>query len=425
MRRVNVLLFPAGAENALELRDALRFSTRFKPLGGTSVQDNTAFFYEPEDIVRLPMLADDDFLESLNAAIRQKEIQFIFPTHDSVVLELARHRDELAATVLAPNLRTAQVCRDKRMCYELFKDCAFAPQIWNEYPSSYPCFAKPALGQGGQGCGLVTTREEAKEALQRPDMLLCEYLPGEEYTIDCFTNRNGDLLFTGQRSRDLVKMGIAFRSRSMALDSEISNIAHMLNARLNFRGLWFFQAKRDATGRFKLLEVSARMATGMGLFRQQGINLPLLTLYDAMGMPVAPLKQNFSVELSRSLKNSYRLGIEYDTVYVDYDDTLTNEDKVNAAAMHFLWQCLNRGKRLILLSRHDGNLASDMKKRRINADMFDDVIVLPAHVGKSVSISTPNAILLDNLFSERLEVHQATGIPVFDVDALDSLITDC
>ena len=255
-------------------------------------------------------------------------------------------------------------------------------------------------------------------------MLLCEYLPGEEYTIDCFTDQNGALLFAGQRSRDLVKMGIAFRSGSMALDPQISAIADALNARLHFRGLWFFQVKRDAAGRFKLLEVSARVATGMGLFRQQGINLPLLTLYDAMGMPVTPLKQNFRVEFSRSLKNSYRLGIEYDTVYVDYDDTLTNGDKVNATTMQFLWQCLNKGKRIILLSRHEGDLAADMKKRRINADMFDDIIVLPSDQNKSVFISS-NAILLDNLFSERLEVHLATGIPVFDVDALDSLITDC
>lgn len=424
MRRVNVLLFPAGAENALELRDALRFSTRFKTLGGTSVRDNTAFLYKPEDIVRLPMLADDAFWESLNAAIQQREIRFIFPTHDSVVLELARRKDKLAATALVPNFETARACRDKRVCYELFKDCAFTPNIWNAPPNRYPCFAKPASGQGGQGCGLVRTPKEAEAILQRPDMLLCEYLPGEEYTIDCFTDQNGALLFAGQRSRDLVKMGIAFRSGSMALDPQISAIADALNARLHFRGLWFFQVKRDAAGRFKLLEVSARVATGMGLFRQQGINLPLLTLYDAMGMPVTPLKQNFRVEFSRSLKNSYRLGIEYDTVYVDYDDTLTNGDKVNATTMQFLWQCLNKGKRIILLSRHEGDLAADMKKRRINADMFDDIIVLPSDQNKSVFISS-NAILLDNLFSERLEVHLATGIPVFDVDALDSLITDC
>lgn len=424
MRRVNVLLFPAGAENALELRDALRFSTRFKTLGGTSVRDNTAFFYKPEDIVHLPMLADDAFWENLNAAIQQRKIRFIFPTHDSVVLELARYKDKLAATALVPNFETARACRDKRVCYELFKDCAFTPKIWNAYPSGYPCFAKPVSGQGGQGCGLVRSRQEAKGILQRPDMLLCEYLPGEEYTIDCFTDQNGDLLFAGQRSRDLVKMGIAFRAGSMALDPEISTIADMLNARLHFRGLWFFQVKRDATGRFKLLEVSARAATGMGLFRQMGINLPLLTLYDAMGMPVTPLKQNFRVEFSRSLKNSYRLGIEYDTVYVDYDDTLTNGDEVNATAMQFLWQCLNKGKHIVLLSRHEGDLAADMKKRRINADMFDDIIVLPPRQRKSTFISS-KAILLDNLFSERLEVHQTTGIPVFDVDALDSLITDC
>jgi hypothetical protein len=224
------------------------------------------------------------------------------------------------------------------------------------------------------------------------------------------------------RSRDVVKMGIAFVSRTVRMTEECRGIAETLSTRLRMRGLWFFQVKKDGRGRLKLLEVSTRVASTMGLYRQLGVNFAQLSAYDALGIDVSVLKLPLEAELSRSLKNSYRLNMDYDVVYMDYDDTLTCRGKVNPLAMRFVYQCAVEGKVLILLTRHEGELLEDMKRRKLSLGLFDKIIHIGPGDGKADYIEHNNAILVDNLFVERKAVHDKLGIPVFDVDALEALL---
>ena len=62
------------------------------------------------------------------------------------------------------------------------------------------------------------------QGVNNQTVLIFENLPGEEYTVDCFTDRHGDLLFAGPRSRDRVRMGISFASRTWPLSDEIAGI---------------------------------------------------------------------------------------------------------------------------------------------------------------------------------------------------------
>src|SRR5690606_20587249 len=123
--------------------------------------------------------------------------------------------------------------------------------------------------------------------IDNTDIIFVEYLPGKEYTIDCFTNRHGELLFSGARERAEVKMGISFKSIEIELTKEIKLIAQRINDKLNFRGLWFFQLKEDRNGDLKLLEVSTRTAGTMGFFRHKGVNLPLFSVFDALNMDLS------------------------------------------------------------------------------------------------------------------------------------------
>ena len=53
-------------------------------------------------------------------------------------------------------------------------------------------------------------------------------------------------------------MGISFKSFEQKLTKEIRSIAEIINEKLKFRGLWFFQLKEDYNGNLKLLEISTR-----------------------------------------------------------------------------------------------------------------------------------------------------------------------
>lgn len=423
-RKSNVLIFPAGAENALEIHASLRHSIHFQVYGGSSVDDHARFAYE-HYIGDMPRLGEPHFLDALDALIRRHEIELIFPTHDTVALFMAESRDRIAARVVAADARTARICREKRLTFGLFRDEDFCPEVFDDpaLVSEFPVFVKPSVGEGGKGARLVEDRETLDTVMaSSQDLIACEWLPGDEYTVDCFSDRHGALLFVGPRSRDRVRMGISFASRTAPLTDEIASIARRINARLGFRGLWFFQLKRARSGRLKLLEISTRLAGTMSLYRQAGVNFSLLSAFDALDQDVSILHNDLPVEVDRCLLSRYRIAHDFDVAYVDYDDTIVHQGRVNDLMMRFLYQCANRGVRLVLITRHAGDLNAHMHAHRIAPELFDEIHHIPPGVPKSTYVRGPHAIFIDNHFPERLEVKKACGVPVFDVDAVEALL---
>ena len=125
--------------------------------------------------------------------------------------------------------------------------------------------------------------------------------------------------------------------------------------------------------------------------------------------------------MDRAFANSYHISLKYDRVYIDFDDTLIWNGKVNLRLISFLYQCLNEGKKLILITRHNGDLTEELIKYRL-ANIFDEIIHLNRTEQKSDFIDKTGAILIDDSYGERKEVHKKLGIPVFDVPMTECLM---
>ncbi len=421
----NILIFPAGTEIAFEIQNALKYSKFVKLFGGTSASDHSEFTYE-NLIEGFPFIDSPYFLDYLNDAIEKYEIDCVYPAHDSVCVFLSEHADEIKAQVIITEPETTRICRSKEKTYEFFRDEDFIPKNYAsaDEVEKYPVFIKPAIGQGSVGARKAETREELELALRSVsnEMVICEYLPGMEYTVDCFTDGKGQLLSCKLRNRERIKTGISVRSRSLETDDSIRHIAQVLNDKLTFKGAWFFQVKRNLNDEYKLMEVSPRIPGTAGLYRNTGVNLPMLTLFTFWGFNVSIVDNDYDIVLDRAFYSAYRIDIEYDHVYLDYDDTLTLGDKVNADAMRFLYQAKNKGKKLHLLSKHASDLYVDLKKAGISEELFDEIRVIDVLEEKSDYITESSAIFIDDSFAERKKVKEACHIPVFDVDMIESLI---
>jgi len=70
-----------------------------------------------------------------------------------------------------------------------------------------------------------------------------EYLEGDEYTVDCFSDREKGLLFCGGRQRIRTKSGISMNSRPIQ-NKVFKEYAEAISKRLFFNGPWFFQIKK-------------------------------------------------------------------------------------------------------------------------------------------------------------------------------------
>lgn len=418
-----VLVFPAGTEISSEIHRALSTSKFVKLYGATSVPCHAEFLYEncAEDI---PFVDDPAFIGAMNAVIDRYAIDYIYPAHDSALLTLTREQARLHAAVVTSPLETVEICRSKNRTYRYLAGADYLPRVFGsaDEVERYPVFVKPSVGQGAEGARLVHSRGELDMALaEGRELAVCEYLPGREVTVDCFTDRHGQLRFISPRVRDRIKAGISVRSRLLPLDASSEAIARDLNSRFRFNGAWFFQLKENAQGQYRLLEVAPRIAGTMCLVRNQGVNMPLLTLYNMWGFDVQLLCNDSELMVDRAFIGRFRSNITYDRVYVDFDDTLIRNGGVNAMLIAFLYQAKDKGKTLYLLTKHRGDYMEELHRMHLAADLFEDIIHLERGESKARCISG-SAIFIDDSFAERRQVREACGIPVFDLDAVESLL---
>lgn len=418
-----VLVFPCGSEIGLEIHNALKFSTHVELVGGSSVSDHGRFVYE-RYIEGIPFVDNTDFIETINKIIDKHQIDAIYPAHDSVVLRLAKAYQEgkLNCKVIGSEFPTCQVCRSKKLTYETFSKILEIPKVYNLWDEDiqFPVFLKPDVGQGSKGTHIANNREELEFYFkQDPSLLILELLTGSEYTVDCFTDRHGELLTVCGRERIRTSNGISVHTKPTSISFD--EVATIINKKLNLRGAWFFQMKYNKNCKLSLLEIAPRIAGTMGLFRNLGINFPLLSVFDAFDIDVSIKRNSYDIELDRALISRYELNLSYSKVYIDLDDTILLRSKVNTMVTAFLYQCVNENKSIYLITKNEGNIEDYLVEHKINPKLFDKIFAIHKEDRKSRFIKG-NSIFIDDSFAERKEVQDALGIPVFDTNAIESLI---
>lgn len=420
-----VLVFPAGSEIGLEIFNSLKYSHHVDVFGASGKNDHAAYVYDKDHYVEDDFFVDrPDFISRFNQLLRSLGIEYIFPTHDTVCCFLAEHQSELEAQVLTSCVETNRIARSKKLTYNLFKSQEFCPRVFSAplVNLSFPIFLKPDDGQGGKGTHVASDSHELEFYLRKnPELLAVEFLPGAELSVDCFTDFNGKLLFIGPRTRERVQMGISFRSTSLALSTEIEQIARCINNTVSLNGAWFFQVKGDSQGRFKIMEFAPRQSSTMGLYRHVGVNFALLSLFNGMGLNVEILQNQYALQLDRCLHNRFKADLTYSRVYLDFDETLVVGKHVHKNAMAFVYQCRNRNIPIILLTKHRYNLSETLRDCGISEYLFEKVIQLEDYQNKCDFIDPAGAIFIDNYWFDRRAVKMRFGIPVFDVDTIECL----
>lgn len=424
MKAKKVLIFPAGTEIAFEIVNALKYSKFVELYGGTSADDHSEFVYK-KLIKGFPYINQDDFLEFLNEVIDVYGIDCVYPAHDSASVFMSEFSEKIHAQVIITDKKTTEICRSKSKTYEHFKKEKFIPKTYSniEEVDTYPVFVKPVVGQGSVGAKKVNSKQELENILSRESgLVICEYLPGTEFTVDCLTDKDGKLRVVKIRDRQRTRAGISVRSQEHIVDKSVFDIATAINSSLKFKGAWFFQVKKDQHEEYKLMEISPRIPGTMGLSRNLGINFPMLTLFIFWGYPIDVIDNGYDILLDRAFYSAYRINIEYTHVYIDFDDTITWNGCVNPDVMKYIYQAKNAKKHIHIISRHEGNIYEDLEKICVPKSLFDDINVIKKTEEKYNYITEEDAIFIDDSFAERKKVFENKGIPVFDVDMIEALI---
>jgi len=420
-----ILVFPCGSEVGLEIHRSLRYSAHFEVIGGSSVEDHGRFVFE-HYIGGLPFHDAPGFADALARIVEDQSIDAIYPAMDAVADTLHRLAPRLGCRVIGSRAEMTAICASKAATYASLDGVVPLPQAYaSSEVAHYPIFIKPDRGYGTRNCVKADNQEAAQQFLARTPgqhMLLLEYLPGREWTVDCFSDRHGVLRFHAARGRDRISNGISVRtSPSHDFAATFADWAQSIQSVLRPRGAWFFQAREDTQGQPRLLEVAARLGGSSGLFRCQGVNFALLSAFDAFEQDVDIAPNTYALELDRALDSRYRLDIAYSHVFVDLDDCLIVRGRINHQLVGFLYKALGEGKGITLLTRHARNPHETLRAWRIG-ELFDRVVHLMPHEKKSSHIDQQNAIFIDDSFAERQDVAQRSFIPVFAPDMVEALL---
>lgn len=422
----NILVFPCGSEIALDIHSSVKYSTYFNLIGANSVDDHGKYVFD-DYIDGIPFVNDPEFIPTLAKIVKERNIDAIYPAMDTVITMTKLHENELGCKVIAPPTETTEICLSKKLTYEKLQGIINIPKVYNPTSISseeFPVFAKPIVGYSAKGTKKLNSQEEVNAYLEgKENMLVVEYLPGEEFTVDCFTDKDGNLLYSGARKRNRVSNGISVNTFFAENQKEFEELAIKINSKIKFRGAWFYQVKRNKDGKLTLLEIAARLGGSSLLSRAIGVNFALLTLFDAFDYKVGVFKNDYEVILDRALESKYKTNIVFDSVYCDYDDCLIlDKTKVNVELVKFLYKCLNENKKIYLLSKHEHtDLNEELRHFRLE-HLFDEIIHIDPKANKADYIKDSRPIFIDDSNAERLNIKNNLNIPVFAPEMIDVLL---
>ena len=280
---LTVLIPGAGGPAAVSTVKSLRMAGFPGRIVSTDANALSAGFYLSDSFRVVPKASDPAFYAAVTQLMAEERVDIIFPTSGFDIYEYARHKAELergGVVVAMSDVDAMTTCADKWQFYLKTQGAFPLPETSRELADwqVFPCFVKPVLGKGSRDSYRCDRAEELRfYTSQIRDLIVQEYLPGEEYTVDVLSDLEGTPLLAVPRIRLETKEGISTKGKVLK-DGEIERLCLEMARHLGLKGPTCMQLKRDRLGALKFLEVNPRIGGGMMFTTLAGVNIPKLIL---------------------------------------------------------------------------------------------------------------------------------------------------
>ena len=273
--------------------------------------------------VQLPKGEDPDFIPALLAHCKERKVRFVLPLVTRELAPLAAAKKEFEAEgifLLVSSTDSIRLANDKAVCYQFLQSKGipvprfFVVHTTEQFihaafelghPSKPFCF-KPTESNGSRGVRIVSDSLDESEllffhkpyqlemtyahALQVlsskpfPALLVSEYLPGMEYSVDCLA-RNGEARIILPRTRERMVNGISVKG-AFEKNEEVIRYCRTIIDVLGLHGNIGIQVKLSDKNEPLLLEINPRVQGTIVAALGAGVNLPLLAIYQEAGIPI-------------------------------------------------------------------------------------------------------------------------------------------
>ena len=343
--KVNLLMTGGGAPGGPGIIKCFQTDSRINLFVG-DMDSGASGKHLTRNFILLPSADDPDFIDKILSIAIDNKINVIFPL---VTKELFRFSESIKVfedngiSVVVSDNKSLMIANDKIALYKHLDKKGISLPSFREvntvkalnkavFDLGYPkkqVVIKPGVSNGSRGVRILseeidqydlmfnykpnhlyTNLSELNNILLNkpiPPMLVSEYLPGPELTIDSIIDKDGEILTLLIRSRDKMNNGISTAGRFIH-SPEVEEYCSSILKSMNLFGPIGIQLK-EVNNSFKVIEMNPRIqgtsVAALGL----GINLPVLSISSLLG---------WKVDLSPN-KSGIGFSRFYDEVYFAVD----------------------------------------------------------------------------------------------------------
>ncbi len=304
---------------------------------------------------------------------RTRAVDVFFPGNYAASIAAQRQRfEDLGVKVLLPgDSATINLIKNKGLFYEAlgqdlvpqpaFRVVADVVQFQEGFAAlsarhNLVCF-KPTEGLGGNGFKVLTVGGpeihspwdhellsieydaalvELAQAASFPELMMMEYLPGQERSVDCLA-QNGKLMAAVTRLK-------SYDGKDELLEDNplLVEYCRRITAKIGLEGLYNVQFMASQSGDQYLLEVNARMSGGIHFGEHSGVCLPYWAIRLALGTAKASdiPAPRLGIRVDRATRGNHRLRTQAILVQVRQQRFRAVDSLVELSRRPgFQWRC--------------------------------------------------------------------------------------
>ncbi|WP_342985268.1 ATP-grasp domain-containing protein [Clostridium saudiense] len=283
--KVNILFSSVGrrVELVKSFRAASKELNIDSKLVGVDMDELAPALMFVDNRYKVPKLDNDEFIPTIVNICKKENISLIIPTLDTELLLYAKNKDfienETGAKVMVSNEEVISIIRNKINTYKFLKEKGFdTPKLIEQAEVDnkdykFPLFIKPLDGSSSINNFKVNNERELEFFKDYvPNPIIQEFVTGQEYCVDVFSDFEGNVITVVPKVR-IAHRGGEITKAKVVKDVEIIKLGKRLVETLKPVGEINFDCMK-IDNRIKIIEINGRFAGGAPISFKAGANTP-------------------------------------------------------------------------------------------------------------------------------------------------------
>ena len=338
MKEITILLSACGSPSMPGMIACFRNNgERRIRIVGMDMNEEPSNRYLVDAFYTVPAATDPVYCDRVLDICKKEGVQIYFPNISAEVSAIVKRQDEferLGVMLSLSNQESVNISNNKLHTYLRLQEAKipvpkFYPVYSVEdfvegctemgYPEKTVCI-KIVNGSGSRGVRIIDAKKSRykifayekpnsfytsyddmlsilKEADKLEEMMLVEYMSGNESTIDLLADK-GKVLYEVGRENIVSLMSIAQES-ILAYDETAYHIASEVVSLLNMDGNVGFDFMRNADGVPVLMDINPRLTATVSVIAAGGVNLPYLRIKQLLGEDLPECHVVYGTRLKR------------------------------------------------------------------------------------------------------------------------------